>query len=177
MSTSFDDLNDGLQLRLSLNTTTVAPGEPFTITVSEFNTLSTANNASAANLWAIVGLELGPCGHSYGPDQGPLGAVVFSGRYTATNVSQAEPLGTYPYPIVCPQYIRLMTAFLFQPVSDSTYVLPSLGGTPVTLSGNVTISREYPVYSSLGQPLSPGWYTLVGGDEWGNLAFLYVDVS
>src|ERR1035438_2825550 len=73
-----DDTNDNLQLRLSVNATTVAPGQAFTIAVSEFNTLTTTNNVSAANTWALDGLELGPCGHSYGPTQGPLGIEVFS---------------------------------------------------------------------------------------------------
>ena len=172
-----DDTNDNLQLRLSVNATTVAPGQAFTIAVSEFNTLTTTNNVSAANTWALDGLELGPCGHSYGPTQGPLGIEVFSGRYTAANVSQAQALGIYPSPVACPQFIRQITGFSFQPTSDNAYWLPSFGGNGTAVAGSVTVGSEYPSYSSAGQPLSPGTYTLVGGDEWGNLLFLYVQVS
>lgn len=172
-----EDTNDNLQLRLSLNATIVAPGHAFAISISEFNTLTTTNNVTSANYWALDGLELGPCGHSYGPTQGPLGVEVFSGRYTAANVSQAQPLGIYPSPVACPQFIRVITGFYFQPLSDIAFWLPSFGGNGTAVAGSVTVGSGYPDYSSAGQPLSPGTYTVVGGDEWGNLLFVYVQVT
>ncbi len=175
-ATASENMNDSLQLRLSLNATTINPGQTLMITISEFNTLSTANNVTASDSWALDGLELGPCGHSYGPNQGPLGVEVFSGHYTAANISQAQPLGVYPSPIACPQFIRLMTGFLFQPLSDRAYVLPDYGGNATGVSGGVAVGREYTDLSSVGQPLNPGLYTIAGGDEWGSLLLLYVDV-
>ena len=172
-----NDPNDNLQLRLSLNATTLAPGQTFSITVSEYNTLTTTNNVTAASSWDLDGLELGPCGHSYGPTQGPLGVEVFYGHYAEANVSQAEPLSIYPFPVACPQFIRLITGFYFQPLSDNAYWLPSFGGNGTAVAGSVAVSNEYPNPSSTGQLLSPGAYTVVGGDEWGNLLFLYVQVT
>ncbi|MGA2665903.1 MAG: hypothetical protein ABSF83_13265 [Nitrososphaerales archaeon] len=166
---------DGLQVRLSVNATVVRPGQPFTITASEFNELATTSNVSAADGWAAQGLELGPCGHSYGPDQGPLGVAVYQGRYTVANVSQAQPLGIYGS-ATCPQYMRLMTGFLFEPMSDLAYVLPSFGDSPTPISGSVTVGLQYANYAG-GRPLSPGTYSVVGGDEWGDLVFLYVTVT
>ena len=172
-----DDTSDSLQLRLSLNATIVAPGQSFAITVSEFNTLTTTNNVTAANSWALDGLELGPCGHSYGPTQGPLGVEVFAGHYTATNISQAQPLAIFPFPVGCPQFVRLITGFYFQPLSDAAYWLPSFGGNGTSVAGSVTVGSVYAAGAATGAPLIPGMYTVAGGDEWGNLLLLYVQVT
>lgn len=65
--------------------------------------------------------------------------------------------------------LRLVTGYLFQPTSDDAVILPSSGSViPVTpMTSNVTVSGDYSGGSL--QPLSPGVYTVVAGDEWGAL--------
>lgn len=178
-STSEPNPSENLQLTLSLNTTTVAAGQPFQVTVTEYNTLPTTNNVSVAASWAVSGLELGGCGSTPRPYQDPLGVAVFSGHYTAGNISQGKAIAIFPA-MSCPAYVRNETGYLFQPQSDLAQVLPnSVSASPGAISGSVTISRGYADESpsSAGTPFSPGVYTVVGGDEWGDLAFLYVTVQ
>jgi hypothetical protein len=70
-------------------------------------------------------------------------------------------------------YIRLVTGYEFQPLSNLAVVLPSSGASPSPLDGNVYLSMTY---SPQAQQLSPGTYTVVAADEWGALVFLYFTV-
>jgi hypothetical protein len=130
--------SNGLQLRLALNTTNLAPSNRLGITVSEYNAEATANNVTVAQLWKVDSLSLGACGTgAY-----PFGVAVFPGQWTPGNVSQAQPLRIYPI-IPCPLLIRLVTAYLFQPTSDLAAVLPGSNASPTPMSANVTVSGEY----------------------------------
>ncbi len=89
------------------------------ISVDEYNTLASANNVSKATEWGLQGLSLGSCGMQVYP----FGVALYSGTYTAGNVSQAS---RSKYPLVpCPLFIRLVTGYLFQPASDLAVVLPA----------------------------------------------------
>jgi hypothetical protein len=50
--------------------------------------------------------------------------------------------------VACPQFIRLITGFYFQPLSDNAYWLPSFGGNGTAVAGSVAVSNEYPNPSS-----------------------------
>jgi hypothetical protein len=171
---------NGLQLRLALNATALMPGAPppgykagsrLGITVSEYNTRTTAKNVSAAQLWKINGLSLGACGTgAY-----PFGVAVFQGRLTSSNVSFAQPVRIYPA-VPCPMLIRLVTGYLFEPTNDSAVILPSSNAVQTLMSANVTVMGNYSVASSL-QALRPGVYTVAAGDEWGAVATLQFSVG
>ena len=60
--------------------------------------------------------------------------------------------------------IRLVTGYVFQPMSDNATVLP--GTYSLLMSNQVSVARSYSDSSVQGQPLSPGAYTLVASDEW-----------
>lgn len=173
--------SNGLQLRLALNASTLAPGSPLGISVSEFNTRSTTNNVTKAGLWAVQGLSLGAC-DTEGYSVYPFGVAVYQGRYTGANLSQATPLEVYPV-VPCPMLLRLVTGYLFQPTSDLAVILPSASnGTTLLqpMSANVTVRGTYPaspLANATLQPLSPGVYTVAAGDEWGTLATLQFSVS
>jgi len=168
---SYVNAPQNLQLRLSVNASTTG-GSHGNVTVSirvdEYNTLATANNVSKATGWGLGGLSLGACG----TETYPFGVALYSGTYTAGNVSQAQPLHIYPF-VPCPMLIRLVTGYLFQPTSDLAVVLP--GGpnaTATSMSANVTATSEYGVggnLSSSPSPLGPGTYTVAAGDEWGSV--------
>ncbi len=167
-SSTSTSASNGLELRLAINATNLAPGGKLGVTVSEFNTEATANNVSAAQLWKVQGLSLGACG----TEIYPFGIAVFQGGYTSENVSEAKPLRIFP-PIACPMMIRLVTGYLFEPMSDSAVVLP--GASPTPMSANLTVRGQY-ADSSL-MKLSPGVYTVVAGDEWGALLTLQFSVG
>jgi hypothetical protein len=156
----------GLELRLSVNASSAGGNVTVFIAADEYNTLASANNVSKATEWGLQGLSLGPCGTgAY-----PFGVALYSGTYTAANISQATPLRIYPL-VPCPLYIRLITGYVFQPASDLAVVLPSgPNATATPMSANVTATAVYASgLSSSSTPLGPGTYTVAAGDEWGSV--------
>jgi hypothetical protein len=179
---SYVNASQGLELRLSVNVSSSSTGSSdgnvtVSMRVDEYNTLAAANNVSKAEEWGLQGLSLGSCGAgAY-----PFGVALYRGAYTASNVSQAQPLQIYP-DVACPMLIRLVTGYLFQPASDLAVVLPSgPNATPTQMSANVTAKAVYTtgaaLPSSSSQPLSPGTYTVAGGDEWGSVVLTQLTVK
>jgi len=160
--------SSGLELIVSTNATVISSGESVQVYLSEFNTLAAPNNVTAAHDWPTP-VALGPCENIYVQ---PFGIAVYSGRVDAQNLSQGQRVNPFP-PTACPQYVRLVTGYEFQPLSDLAVVLPSFGATPSPLIGSVNIGMNY---SPQGQPLPPGDYTIVAADEWGALAVAYFTV-
>ena len=158
----------GLKLMVSTNATVISAGESVQVNLSEFNSLSVANNVSASHNWP-TSVALGPCEHIYVQ---PFGIAVYMGHVDAQNLSQGERVNIFP-PTACPQYIRLVTGYEFQPRSDLAVVLPSLGAAPSPLDGSVNVGMSY---TQQQQPLPPGSYTIVAADEWGTLAFAYFTI-
>ena len=164
---------NGLQLRVSVNTTSLTAGEVLQISLSEYNTLSTTNNVSSEKSWGVDGLTTGAC-----PNISvlPFGMAVFQGRYTAQNISQATSLNIFGM-AACPMYIRLITGYAFLPNSINAAVMPGGDVSSATpMSADITVKGVYTEGNQLN-PLDPGLYTLVAGDEWGTLEFLYVSVE
>jgi hypothetical protein len=158
----------GLELMVSTNATEVPFGDSVQVDLSEFNSLSVANNVSAAHDWP-TSVALGPCENIYVQ---PFGIAVYTGHVNAQNLSQGEQVSIFP-DTACPQFIRLVTGYEFQPASDLAVVLPGSGATPSPLVGSVNVGMSY---SPQGQPLPLGSYTIVAADEWGTLAFAYFTV-
>jgi hypothetical protein len=81
------------------------------------------------------------------------------------------------FPVVpCPMLIRLITGYDFLPDSINAAIMP--GGdlsSPAPMSGSLTVTGTYSPTQL--KPLAPGVYTLVAGDEWGALEFLYISVE
>ena len=170
--TSTQSLN-GLQFQVSISSSDISSGEPFQISISEYNTLASSNNVSAEKNWGVNGLALGNCPNIYVQ---PFGVAVYQGHYTAQTISQATPLKIF-IPGVCPNYVILINGYVFLPNSNYAAILPGGNSTPGTpMSANVTVNG---VYSSGTQssPLNRGIYTVVAGDEWGALELLYVTVE
>jgi len=164
---------NGLQLQLSVNTTKLTPGEVLQISVSEYNTLSTVNNVAAENSSAVSNLALGPCKNTFVQ---PFGVALFQGHFTKQNISLATALGIFPL-VPCPLFIRQVTGFIFLPDSINAAVLP--GGdisSSTPMSAEVTVTGIF-AQGTQSHPFDPGAYTIVAGDEWGTLEFLYIDVN
>lgn len=178
---SYVNAPQNLQLRLSVNASSKGGTQgnvTVSIAVDEYNTLATANNVSKASAWALQGLSLGSCG-TEGYSLHPFGVALYSGLYTAKNVSQAVPLQIFP-PVPCPLMIRLITGYVFQPSSDLAVVLPSgPNATATRMYANVTATTVYAMGAaeSSNSPLRPGTYTVAAGDEWGSVVVAHFTVG
>jgi hypothetical protein len=163
----------GLIIRSELNSSRIASGATVGITVSDYNPSSMELNLSKESVWAVDGLSTGGCPSLYFP----FGIAVYQGRYTSANLSQAVPLQIFPA-TPCPMLVRYITGYLFQPTSDNATVLPGSGAVPMAMG--VSVSGTYNATGNhYGQltTFTPGTYTVVAGDEWGNLAFAYFIVT
>ena len=164
--------SNGLQLQVSVNATTLTHGEALQISVSEYNALSTINNVTVATNWGVNGLALSACQNI---NELPFGVALFQGSYTAQNISQVASLDLFPV-VPCPMLIRLITGYDFLPDSINAAIMP--GGdisSPTPMSGSLIVNGTYSTAQL--KPLAPGVYTLVAGDEWGALEFLYISVE
>jgi hypothetical protein len=186
-----------LELTLSVNSTTIPGEDAISITTSVLNTLPTANNLTASNGWAIDGLSSGPCdlGNSTNKLYYPVGVGVFKGTYGLNNLSSAgSPLSVWGL-VECVSYVVLIgsqsyplnsiTSYSLLPGSDSgTYagyygVSGSLAkgafATRIVDQETINATNGTGFYNSL-QSSPPANYTLVVGDEWGQVALLHFSV-
>ncbi|MFI5419662.1 MAG: hypothetical protein ACHQ1H_01705 [Nitrososphaerales archaeon] len=186
--------SNGLTMQLAMNTSTVF-ANPLSVNqsggilimISLYNTLPTANNLSSSQAWPIAGLLAGPCsGYK------PIGIAVMKGFYSPGNISQGQPLHLFQQ-IYCPAYFPAQY-YIFGPTSDYVRMFskpnspaPSnvsqnsnpLGDMEAVVSLSGSCCRQLPgpqncscyIYSPI--PFSTGTYTVVGGDEWGDLAILH----
>ena len=167
-SSSATDQN-GLQLELWISRTSLLPGDALSINISEYNTLNGINNVSAETNWPMNDLQLGSCGHSIYP----FGIAILSGVYAANNISDATQLQIFPNE-PCPLFLILVTGYLFQPLNDTAVILPG-NTTPVFMDSQISLTG---VYSNGTQRSFPaGEYTVLAGDEWGDIAFQYFNIS
>lgn len=172
-TTTSTQSENGLRLQFSVNTTILTPGEPLQINVNEYNTLSTNNNVAATTNWVVNGFTIGACPNI---NVLPFGVALFQGTYNAQNISQGNPLELYAA-VPCAQLIRLITGYDFLPDSSNAAIMP--GGdlaSPTPMSANVIVGGTYTQVTQL-TPLVSGDYTVVAGDEWGALEFLYINVK
>jgi hypothetical protein len=159
----------GLLIRLELNSSRVASGATLGINVGDYNPSPKELNLTRETAWPLGGLSTGGCPSLYYP----FGIAVFQGIYTSENASEAAPLRIFPL-APCPMIVRYITGYAFQPLSDNATVLPGTGEVP--MAAGLSLSGTYGTPGSGlngSTPFSPGTYTVVAGDEWGNLAFAY----
>jgi hypothetical protein len=171
---------NGLSLAILVNPQLIKPGYPIHIVISESNTLSKMNNLRVSNKWPISGLSVGICG----TDSYPFGVIVFQGSYTTENLSSATPLELYDpntQVVGCMPPVSNVTAYDFKSSSD----IATLSGDAI--NGSTTFEMSAEVIGGInwvGNPpkavqqyFEPGIYTVVGGDEWGNMVILHFTVS
>jgi hypothetical protein len=181
-TTTTSDTGLGLTLTLSLNNTEVRKGSTLDITVYATNTRDVLNNLSADSHWRIVWLESDSqtgrdCPYFFANVQ------VIRGYYTLSNVTTLPWNSTALLQLVpfvpghmCHAPFGMWQAFFpFQPhqaVVGYTYSVH--GYYPV----NATYTYppwSYPHFLSF-RPLEVEVYTVVAGDEWGDLVLLHFSV-
>jgi hypothetical protein len=159
----------GLSLSLSLDSTTYQPGQQVTIVIDETNTLSKTNRVYTADKWPLTGLSVSPCGTlNY-----PFGVSIFQGNYTTANVSSAMPLTLF-YPSElhgCPFILSGINSYVFQPLNDVAAIYQISNIEPFIEK----INKE--VQTTGLTDADPGVYSVVAGDEWGDLVIVHFTVS
>ncbi len=172
----------GLQLSALLSNDTFSPGQTIIINVTEYNTLNQANNVTAGKDWPLSGMSLGGCGTlNY-----PFGIEIYSGYYDSSNVSglsNQSPLEVYPPgPYACPAMFSVASYFFAAQSSNASLgiapsgTFPALPMTdPVNVNGTWTGSTNGG--SSSYHEFSPGIYTVIAGDEWGNLIIVHFSIT
>lgn len=167
----------GLELKLVLNSSLLFSGGGVTINVTVSNMLNSTNNVTTSNTWPVSDLALGPCGTT----NYPMGVGIFQGYYSQDNISSAgKPLSIYnPGEFMCPMILSNISSYEFKPQSDSAQVLGSCGSgscfeinttSEVEAGGFWNSNRAYTSFP-------PGTYTVVAGDEWGQLIILHFFVG
>ncbi len=161
---------------MGLNGTSISTGEELTATAVDVNTLTTADNVSAAKDWPIGNLAIGPCGQL----NSPVGIAVLSGNYDAANVSSGKSLQIYdPAVYACPAMLSGIDGFLFQPSSDNATVYGSCGSAACfneTASATLSVTGYWTGGPSTFTSFPSGVYTVIAGDEWGGIAILHFAV-
>jgi hypothetical protein len=177
-------VNDSSKLRftLSMNSSTLATGNAAEIEISEQNTLLLTNTVASAHGWPTPGLTDSPCGVlNY-----PMGFAIFKGYHLQTNLPSADRLDLYgPGLYFCPLILSSIDSYVFASGNDSASINGSCGSNPcVTMpmrsDGSFTgfwSSSILYLSSATFHSFSPGAYTVVGGDEWGDLLVLHFVVS
>ena len=161
---------DGLRLTLQISGSQIQQGGSVAINVTETNTNTKPLNQSAKTAWAIQGLRMNACYDSVYP----FGVAVYKGHYTVDNLSFASRLNLYPFE-PCPLLIRYISGYHFQPASDMALVLPG-SGSSLPMAAGVIASGNFTSGDSRTN-FMPGVYTVVAGDEWGSLVFLYFAIG
>lgn len=171
-----------LRLILYLNTTRLISGQSIDIWADIYNTLprifwvngTLFNEASSNYAWPPL-LEA-PC-------LPPVSIMIIRGHYTKSSLTEAKPLPMYEHIAhSCTAYHS--NYYLFLPLSNEAVfrggdISRSMGGF-LRANGYYSVREAYHKNSPFGvgkiTPFEPGTYTVVAGDEWGQLALGYFEV-
>jgi hypothetical protein len=162
---SASTLNPATGLSLNLNLST-SYDEWVVFTVYEFNTLDRANNVSAAGNWPSNASLFQWVQEDYETNVGMAGYEILQGNYGLNNFTQGTALWLQPPPSLlncCGMVEGPPTSYAIQPLSKANILSGSYAG--------------YFVGGSTYTPFSPGIYTVLAGDEWGDVAILHFIVA
>ena len=152
-------------LRLSARWTISAPGNgnaDLQVVVELYNSRSYQTNLSTTDAWPIRTLSSGPCSNW------PAGIALYYGNLSRASVPSARPLQwSQPGIYMCP-IVYYVGAYIFNPMSNVAIAYPVYRPAAAmvmafTINQTWTSGAAWPS----PQPLQPGPYTLVVGDEWG----------
>lgn len=178
----------GLVLQLYLNPSTAVTGAGIGVRITVRNTTPKTNDLGLPTMTPL-GLQYYPCG----PDAPPIGVFFFVGYLDSQNVSTEASLPiTEPSPPLC-QKEPTLDHFAFAPLSSnvSLYTKDPVGQPSsstarpflnVTAQADLNVSGFWTGFDFFGyntgvfHQLTPGVYTVVGLDPWGQLAILHFRV-
>ncbi len=164
----------GIVLSMAMNATSIRPNGSVTVTINEFNPTQRYINMSVSDNWFLTDLPSIWVCYSGSP---PYGFDVFRGYYTLRNVSTARNILNLSEFVVLPSclYAGSPTGFTFKPESSYALVGTAFSNAPRSLQFYAVSGRTndggYTLWSS-----KPAIYTIVVGDEWGDLLLAHFSV-
>jgi len=175
-SSSTETTNSSLNLRLDLLFSQSGP--TVNISADDSNLMAAPNNVTAANAWPFSASALNPynsCGA-----HAPTGFAVLQGYYGSGNYTGGQPLTLYN----TTNYQLCTTTsppayYVFAPSSTNASACTSFGcgysySTKVAYSGTGYWTGSGPTASFHH---FDGTYTIIAGDEWGNLVIQHFQVE
>jgi hypothetical protein len=161
-------LNPLTGLSLNLNLSTNTNGE-VVVTAYEFNTLDRVNNVSSGSSWPNASLFQWTQTSCEGG--GMEGYEFLQGNYGSNNFTDGKALWLQPqYQGECPvDGGPDNSSYSFKPLSAENV----LSGLYVGYWSGPRLSNELPSYI----PFAPGAYTVLAGDQWGQVAILHFIVA
>ena len=183
----------GLALSLSINSTNVQSGQSINISLSVINGQPTVDNVSAASNWKVAELKnesISNYALGFGNFITSENFIIFQGYYTLANVSSAQD------PLLLFQPLRSgglvennlysnFSFFDFQPSSSIINITNAYPAnyiednkTTYSVAASTSVAGSYsnifcPHCTGPPTPFRPSVYTLVAGDEWGQLDILH----
>ena len=176
-SVSVQDNSTGLKLYLYVSANTT--GAIFVFTY-ESNMLNRVNNVTTTGKWPYPNTNSYPCGNY---DQFPIEYAVMQGNWGLANYSLASSLALYnTAPIyACPTENYPQHFLSFAPLSDNASRIIMPGSWKESFS--VSVKYAVPGYwtgsgtNASFHDFSPGVYTVLADDEWGNVLLLHFTVA
>ena len=153
-----------LNLSLSLTSSSIRTGQDIGFNASLFNTSCAENDVLATDDWGAPNLVIGPAG----PTGSPIAYAVVQGFYTSANISSAPTIG---YGVFGTTVMQGIKSYAFQPKSDVASVMGPCGP-DACFTKSMSSSGGFNGYWSRQQIIAftPGTYTVVVADEWGQVA-------
>jgi hypothetical protein len=178
-SSSSSSSSDDLSFTMALDPSSIVNGSAVEVEMNLYNTLNKTNLVSPADDWQLTNQSEVSNSTSFGPaacsgSMGPYRVEVLSGFYGLGNYTSGAPLSIFPWPAPSPAYNYCgtyviehswlgSTSYVFEPQSDNaTLSLPDQGSWKTPMSLTV-------VLKPLDVTFPVGRYTVVAGDEWGDL--------
>jgi len=157
---------NGLMLSISINGTQAFGGSELRVSVW-INGSSSIVNATAEDLWAVNQSRLleGPCGEGW-----PIGIGVMQGYYDEYNYTSGTLLPPSQPDTTCPASFADSAYFLVQPLGSEAIAGIDRSLVHCNLLTTLVLGNS----SLASRPQVGGTYTVIGADEWGDIAILYV---
>ncbi len=174
--------SNGLEFTMSLNSSTLERGSNLTVSLNLYNTLGRINNVSGADDWRLTNeSESGPSMNCAQND--PFRTEVLAGYYDLGNFSKGAPLvfTVFQPPLGFNQCLLYIIAAnntappLFYTYSTNNYIFSPTSDRAQWIATGFQTANQEAIMSetALLKPSlfsnSSGVFTVVSGDEWGDL--------
>jgi hypothetical protein len=169
-------LASGLQLSISVNSSSVAPGGTVAISIGISNPSAKSINVSSANDWLPYTQHFLPPNLLCPTYTEPIGIGIFEGHVNAANLSLATPFelyvanGSRPIVTSCPAILPPPSAYVYGPGQGANVTYDLRGYWVVDTDAT---SYVPPVLHLL----QPGAYTVAAETEWGDAVLVYFQVT
>lgn len=182
---------DGLEFSMSLNSSAVSKkNDDLSVSLNLFNTLELSNNVTGASNWRLTNQSEEWLGHWNCAQNDVFRIEVLQGYYNLSNYANGTALDIFNLQYlagvngtnICLYFIRGSAPPMFLTYSENYYVFePQSNEAQLIALGfrqanqRVTMNESILVRPSLFTN-STGIYTIVGGDEWGDVEIAHFSV-